>query len=197
LARPSLGSSQARSIGAFALVGLVTLGALTACREPAQSKVASNTAGLNTTVGAVGIRNAQVTLGSDGTAIVTMALFNTGGSADALTTVSSDNATGAEIPDGEISLPDSDGVFINAKDPVLLTGMKPVLVGANISVTVGFENAGTVTLRLPITGSDNSIVAPSPTATSSSTSRARTSVLSMDPDGNRSRGRGQRGPVLL
>jgi copper(I)-binding protein len=170
LARPPLGSPQARSIGAFALVGLVTLGSLTACREPAQSKVSSNIAGLNATVGTVGIRNAQVTLGSDGTASVTMALFNNGGSADALTTVSSDNATGAEIPNGGIALPNSDGVFINATDPVLLTGMKPVFVGANISVTVGFENAGTATLRIPITGSDDAIVAPSPADTSSSTS---------------------------
>ena len=169
MARLSFGSSQIRTIVAVTATGTFALGALTACREPAQSKVASNIAGLNATVGTVGIRNAQVTLGTDGAASVTMALFNNGGSADELMTVTSDNATGSDVPGGGISLPNSNGVFINATDPVLLTGMKPVLVGANISVTVTFANAGTATLRLPITGSDDSIVAPTPTGTPSAT----------------------------
>jgi hypothetical protein len=83
-----------RSIASALVAGAVAIVLLSACAQEApQSKEHSSTEGIDATIQGIGIRNAFITINADGTGVLNVALFNDGTQADALTSVTSGNAT--------------------------------------------------------------------------------------------------------
>lgn len=65
-----------------------------------QSREHSTARGVDGQVGEVLVRNAEITLGLDGTGLLSVALFNDGSAADSLMSVSSPRASDFELPAG-------------------------------------------------------------------------------------------------
>lgn len=171
MARPFLGSLPARRVATLALFGVVGAGVLAACNEvPPQSREHASISGLNASFSSIGIRNAQLTLAANGNAALTLALFNSGDD-DKLVDVSSTAATTAILPGSDgVDVTGAEGVFVTTGKPIVLVGLKDVLVGNDVPVKLTFQNAGSVTLQIPVATTDPSLqVGPSPTATPTST----------------------------
>jgi copper(I)-binding protein len=164
LARQSLGSSPTRKVVSLAFCGAIAVGVLAGCgHEAPQARQHASISGLNTSIGNIGIRNAQITLDANGNAALTMALFNSGTN-DTLTAVSSPLATDGALPGGEtITVTSTEGVFLTNQQPIVLSGLKKVLVGADVPVLLTFKGAGTATLQIPIVKQDDYLrVGPAP-----------------------------------
>jgi copper(I)-binding protein len=168
LARQTLGPLPIRSIAAITFAGAVAIAALAGCGHiPPQSKEHTSISGVNASVGNIGIRNAQVTTGANGNAIVTLALFNEGSTTDTLTAVSSAAAASGTLPSAEgLDVGTANGVFVTATmNTIVLVALKSSLIGADIPVELSFKFAGTITLQLPIVKNDTALrVGPTPTA---------------------------------
>jgi copper(I)-binding protein len=95
------------------------------------------------------------------------ATFNGGNSDDKLVNVTSGVATGSTAPE-KIDITGGSSLYYNAGDGSVpqLTGLKnKVLVGQTITVTLSFEQAGDVTVKVPVESSTLAPPSPLPSAT--------------------------------
>ncbi len=147
-----------------------------------QSKEHSSVSGASGQAGSVLIRNATLTLGLGGGAVMAVAFFNGAGEADALTAMTSPQAASFTLPTAAgtanaygdpsdnpqddvtaapaavggagVGLPAQTGVFLGGgRDLITVAGLTgSPLIGQSVPVTFTFRSAGSVTLYVPITG---------------------------------------------
>lgn len=163
---------------------LLTLAALTlplvaACAaHPPQSQEHAAVGGIDTQVGAVLVRNVNITVTGGGAGLLAVYLYNNGADSDQLTGVSVGNGVSATVPGGTVDLPAGQPVLLNSgADQIALTGVPAsARLGASLPVTFTFARAGTLTVQAPIdadaAGSATSTpgeqqVSPTPTPSSS------------------------------
>ncbi len=106
-----------------------------------------------------------------------LAIFNGGGSDDQLVSVSSSGAGSGYVP-SDSSIPAGGSLFYNNGDasvPVLNGIKTKALVGQTVTVTLTFQQAGALTLTVPVDASGGR---PGPTATSSASPSASPSATS-------------------
>jgi copper(I)-binding protein len=117
------------------------------------------TDGAGTLVHGIAIRNVFV-LGAPGpevlaagrSASVFLALVNTGSPDRLLSIQAPGTATSVTIPGGSVSLAKGQVVLLTGPQPkVVLTGLTRTLTGGSvITLVLNFQNAGTVTLKVPV-----------------------------------------------
>jgi len=172
LARQTRGSLPLRSL-LVAGCAVVAVGTLAACGHiPPQAREHASIAGTNASLGDIGIRNAQITLSANGNGVLTVALFNSGSTPDALMAVSSPAATGGTLPSAAgLEIPTTAGVFTSTtKNTILLTGVTTTMIGTTIPVQLAFKGAGTTTIQVPIVDQNYSLnIGPTLSPTSSAT----------------------------
>jgi len=116
-------------------------------------------AGATTSVNEISISNVFVlgpqsggTLPAGSSASLFLGLYNNGGSDDTLVSATSTAAKSVTITGGSVSLPAQSGVNLTGPEPmVVLSGLtSPLSGGENVDVTLKFQNAGPVTLPVPV-----------------------------------------------
>jgi copper(I)-binding protein len=145
----------------------------------------SASAGTHTVFNDITITNAFVlgapsgsTVPAGSSASLFLALFNGGASADTLESVSAPGAAGSvSLSAGTVALPAGTPVNLTGPQPeVVLNDLKaPLTGGSNIPLTLTFQHAGTVRLKVPVQAqsfyySTYSAPAPVPAAASASAS---------------------------
>jgi copper(I)-binding protein len=158
-------------LAAAALVTVAACGDAT----PDQTKEHSTVAGLNTSVGDVLIRDAQIEINPDDTSgELLVALFNQGSGSDELTSVTSPRATftlpstsdvsatpapasdtsGTSATSSGVTLDVGAGVFLDEPpSSIEMSGVSgdPLQLGDLVPVTLTFAAAGSTTISVPVT----------------------------------------------
>jgi copper(I)-binding protein len=171
-----------RLVIAAAIVGLA--GGVTACDAGNNAPTLEfhpQSDGIDTVVHGIQIEDAFVLGAANGSlptgqsAGVFLAFYNNGSSHDRLIGVTAPGvASSVQIPTGGVGLPIQQAVYLTRSKPmIVLTGLlRPLAAGTTVNVTFSFQNAGSVTLDLPVLQRSGSYgtfpPAPSPTATKTS-----------------------------
>jgi copper(I)-binding protein len=143
------------------------------------------TVGSGTEVRGISIRNVFVLGAPDSAALpagqqagLYFALVNTG-NPDALVSVQAPgSASAVTIPHGSIPLPHDKVVVLGGPQPqALLTGLtRPLPGGSVLTIVLNFQNAGSVSLRVPVIPQSGSYATFSPAPTATPTPTASTAV---------------------
>jgi copper(I)-binding protein len=166
-------SRPGRRIACVALLAAIPL---TACAAGYQAETSRERTTLTSVAGAKGdltLRNmffvGPASAGDD--LPLYMAVFNGGTTNDKLLSVSSPVSGGSFIPSNS-TIPAGGQTFYNEGDGSVpeLTGMKGLVrVGQTVSVTLTFQQAGELTIAVPIQPATSGLAAPSPIPTPSPT----------------------------
>jgi copper(I)-binding protein len=179
-----------RLVIAAAIAGLA--GGVTACDAGSNAPTLEfhpQSAGVDTAVHGIQIIDAFVLGASNGSlaagqsAGIFVAFYNQGPSADRLIGVAAPGVAKSVLLSGPadgISLPSAQAVDLTGPKPVLvLSGLlHPLVAGGTVHVTFAFENAGSVTLDLPVLqrGGEYATFAPAPTPTPSASTTKKAHV---------------------
>jgi copper(I)-binding protein len=159
--RSSSGKTVARCllIGALALLIPATAGCEAGLNAPTLEFHQAPT-GAHVVVNGITINDAFVlgapvgsALPADSSASVFLSLFNGGSNDDALVSMTAAGAASAvHLSGGTVSLPANAPVNLTGPQPmVVLSGLKkPLINGDDVSVTLNFQHAGSVTLEVPV-----------------------------------------------
>jgi copper(I)-binding protein len=116
-------------------------------------------AGTLTTFNDIQISDAFVLGAPDGSALPSgsstglfVSLYNNGDTADTLVSATASNASSVTLPGGSVSLPVDSSVDLSGPTPevVLKNLSQPLGSGGTIAVTLMFQHAGKVTLKVPV-----------------------------------------------
>lgn len=164
---------------AVALVPLAAAGCEAGTNAPTQ-QWHQPTDGSGTTVGTITISNAFVlgaplnsSLLPGQAAGLYLGLVNTGPLDHLVSVTAPGTASSVQLPGGTIALPPQQAVLLTGPQPtVLLEDLTRTLVGGSlISITLTFQNAGTVQMRVPVMPQAQyySTYSPAPSASPSAT----------------------------
>jgi copper(I)-binding protein len=158
------------------------------------------TAGAGTQLGQIAIRNVFIlgpplnaTLAKGQSAGLFVGLVNSG-SPDRLVSITAPTAAkSVTLPGGSVALPTRTPVLLTGPTPkIILTGLiRPLSGGTSVPVTLSFQNAGSITLHVPVMpqaqyfATYSAAPSPSPTATKARR-RPKTASTSPSPSPSRS-----------
>jgi copper(I)-binding protein len=106
-----------------------------------------------------------------------LAIFNGGTSSDKLMSISSSSFSGGFVP-SDTSIQGNGQKYYNEGDgdvPQLIGAKNLVRVGQTVNVTLNFQQAGELTITVPVEAATNGLPGPSPTPTPSPTESASAS----------------------
>ena len=106
-----------------------------------------------------------------------LAIFNGGTSSDKLMSISSSSFSGGFVP-SDASIRANGQKYYNQGDgdvPQLIGAKNQVRVGQTVNVTLNFQQAGELTISVPVEAATNGLPGPSPTPTPSPTETASSS----------------------
>lgn len=107
-----------------------------------------------------------------------LAVFNGGTSTDKLLSISSPNFSSGFVPSNN-SVPGNGQLFYNEGDgnvPQLIGAKNLVRVGQTVNVTLNFQQAGELTIAVPIQNATSGLAGPSPTPTPSESASPSSSI---------------------
>lgn len=160
--RAGFGKSVARStlIGGMALLAVLAIAGCEAGQDAPTLRFHPAAGGATAAVGDITISNAFVlgapsgaSVPAGGSASLFVSLYNGGSSDDKLLAVSAQGAAEhVTIKNGGVPIPASAAANLTGPEPeVVLTGLtRPLSGGQNVPVTFDFQQAGALTLSLPV-----------------------------------------------
>ncbi len=173
-------SRPGRRIACVALLAAIPLTACAAGYQAETSRERTTLTSVATAKGDLTLRNiffvGPASAGDD--LPLYLAIFNGGTTTDKLLTVSSSVSSGGFVPTNN-AISGNGQLFYNEGDGSVpeLTGMKGLVrVGQTVTVTLTFQQAGEVTVAVPIEDATAGLSAPSPIPTPSSSASASPST---------------------
>lgn len=137
------------------LVGILSLGCLTACSNGVEAGTLDPPSGtaVQADIGELAVRNAVIVTREDGGLTVSMTVVNTGSTEDTLTDVEITDElepTSAVLSPRMITLPPRTATVIAGDDEPTIEVELDVAAGGYLAVTMQFENAGSVDVSLAV-----------------------------------------------
>ncbi len=162
-----------RRIACLAVIAALPLTACAAGYQAETSRERTTLTSVSGVRGTLTVRNVFLVGPADsgGSIPLYLAAFNGGTTSDRLVSISSSGASGGYVP-SDAGIPAGGSTFFNTGDASVpqLTGLKQkVLVGQQLSVTMVFQEAGELTLSVPVEASDLARPSPVPSASASAT----------------------------